>query len=57
MAGQVGMAIVYAVATAVAAAAVGEFMDSLRDVLERVFSAPVALLRSMRATPVGGRRS
>jgi hypothetical protein len=48
MAGQVGMAIVYAVATAVAAAAVGEFIDSLRVVLERIFGAPAALLHSLR---------
>jgi hypothetical protein len=49
MAGQVGMAIVYAVATAVAAAAAGEFTDSLKVVLERIFGAPVALLRSLRS--------
>jgi hypothetical protein len=49
MAGQVGMAIVYAVATAVAAAAVSEFTESLRVVLERIFGAPAALLRSLRS--------
>jgi hypothetical protein len=32
---------------AVAAAAVGEFMDSLKVMLERIFSAPVAPLRSL----------
>jgi hypothetical protein len=57
MAGQVGMAIVYAVATAVAAAAVGEFMESLRVVLERILGAPAALLRSTRAIRVGARPS
>jgi hypothetical protein len=49
MAGQVGMAVVYSVATAVAAAAVGESMDSLRVVLERVFGAPAVLRPSCPA--------
>jgi hypothetical protein len=36
MAGQVGMAVVYAAATAVAAASVGEFVCALKAALERL---------------------
>jgi hypothetical protein len=32
----------------VSPAAAGEFMDSLKAVLERIFNAPVALLHSVR---------
>jgi hypothetical protein len=43
------MAVVYAVAAALAAGAVGEFLGALQVILERILSLPLALLRSARS--------
>jgi hypothetical protein len=48
MIGQVGMAFVYAVATALAAGAVGEFLGSRQLVLERLLGLPGALIGWLR---------
>jgi hypothetical protein len=53
MIGQVGMAVVYAVATALAAGAVGEFLASMQTVLERLLGLPIALIGWCRGRKVG----
>jgi hypothetical protein len=53
MIGQVGMAVVYAVATALAAGAVGEFLGAMQRVLERLLGLPGAFIGWCRPGKAG----